>query len=492
MSGFFLLFTLVFTERHRLLRFPLLYPMIFCLPLLLIILQWIPPNDIMCINESQVFPYGWDTFFRHTPWAIVFLLYTYSFAFLSLYLLYRYRKKVESTLKKKQAGIILSLGIISILVTILLTIFSEWQKYNLPFLGDIVYVLWATGIIYAITKYKLFTLTPAAAAAELIATMSDSLFLVDKEGIIRSVSPSTLSLLDGNKDIVLNQPFERFFNTNHLYREQIAAHLYKEQMQNIDTWCRTVNGTEIPVLFSSSPKYDDNGEIQGAVCVVRDISELRRLEKEVIAIEGREQLRIGHDLHDGLGQHLTGIALGCKALEQKSVEGTEIKKDDIKDITTMVNQATEMVCRLSKGLSPIEMQHSGLYQGLHELAEATKEIFSVTCRIDGDAPVEYTNEVFIMHIYRIAQEAITNAVKHGKATDIQLKLYQHNGKICLQIIDNGTGIPEAAVRSQGMGLRIMRYRARIIGASLDISRGRQAGTIITCTIPHYELAENVS
>jgi signal transduction histidine kinase len=146
-----------------------------------------------------------------------------------------------------------------------------------------------------------------------------------------------------------------------------------------------------------------------------------------------------------------------------------------------------MVHHLSKGLSPVEMQNCGLVHALRELARSTENMFSISCTIFSDSTLHMSNEVATTHLYRIAREAITNAVKHGGADTIDILLARENKKIILSITDNGSGIPDKSERKGGMGLRIMNYRARIIGAIIDIFRRDEAGTVVSCIIPQEEI-----
>jgi signal transduction histidine kinase len=133
-----------------------------------------------------------------------------------------------------------------------------------------------------------------------------------------------------------------------------------------------------------------------------------------------------------------------------------------------------------------------LVLALRELAKTTENMFSLSCDITADESIPMSNEVAATHLYRIAQEAITNAVKHGSADKIDIFLASENKKIILSIIDNGSGIPDKSERKQGMGLRIMNYRACIIGATIDIFRRDEGGTVVSCIIPQEEVSESES
>ncbi len=489
-ASVFLCFVLVFTENRSALRSKLFYAVIFGLPLVLLYKQF-TEYAVLQIDESHTYVFGWDTILNTSSlWTYVYYFYAYGVAITFIIYLFRYREKNTNPIKQKQTNIIIRCIIIVFILNTLTGLLSEWDLAQVPHVNDMVYLVWAAGIVYAITKYQLFSLSPATAANELIETMSEALLLVNEHGTVQKVNSAALRLMCCDNQDILGHPFETFFRMDQSGIQSIHELCKKEPVYNIETWCYTKDGKEIPVLFSSSCLCDSDADVQGVVCVVRDISEQRKLEKEVVEIEGREQLRIGHDLHDGLGQHLTGIAFGCKALEHKLDENKNITQKDVTDITALLSQGTDMVHHLAKGLSPVDIQADGLRHALQQLTHSVATMFCVQCDFHDDISVSVSNEVTVTHVYRIVQEAITNAIKHGNANYIKVTFTRIQQKTALQVIDNGSGIPDMEQRQNGMGIRIMQYRARIIGASLDISRGEKNGTIITCTLPEDEVIVN--
>jgi two-component system, LuxR family, sensor kinase FixL len=212
--------------------------------------------------------------------------------------------------------------------------------------------------------------------------------------------------------------------------------------------------------------------------IVRDITERKQLEKEILEISDREQRRIGQDLHDDLCQHLAGIELMSEVLQQK-LEGTA-EAVDARRIGESVQDAIEQARRLARGLSPMEMESADLVHVLDELAANTSKMFHVNCRFHSEVPVMVTDAAASMHIFRIAQEAISNAVRHGRADDITIALYARNEEAMLSIIDNGVGFPAEKHGNPGMGLRIMKYRAGMIGGTLEVGSANGTGAVISC------------
>jgi two-component system sensor kinase FixL len=216
------------------------------------------------------------------------------------------------------------------------------------------------------------------------------------------------------------------------------------------------------------------------IALVRDITERHLREKEILEISNREQLRLGQDLHDGLGQHLTGITFLSRALETKlSVRGIP-EAEEVAEIGKLVMQALTQTRNLARGLFPVELA-SGVVQALKDLATTAEKLFNISCRLEADETIGVRNRTVAHHLFRVAQEAINNSVKHGRATQVLMNLRSDGDILTLTVRDNGIGLPDDAVQSKGLGLRIMSYRAQKIGGTLNIARGEEGGTVLTCS-----------
>jgi len=214
---------------------------------------------------------------------------------------------------------------------------------------------------------------------------------------------------------------------------------------------------------------------------VRDITERKRLEKEIIEISNREQQRIGQDLHDGLCQELAGIELMCQVLEQKLAAKSRAESKQAGEIAQHVRAAIGHTRGLARGLSPVEFEVNGFMSALQELAANVQKIFHVECRLEYAERILIRNNVFATHLYRIVQEAINNAVKHGKAKRIHISLKPAGDQFALAVRDDGIGFSNEAKKGGGMGLHIMKYRAGVLDAALEVRSGVDgAGTTIVC------------
>jgi signal transduction histidine kinase len=210
----------------------------------------------------------------------------------------------------------------------------------------------------------------------------------------------------------------------------------------------------------------------------------RRLEQSILDTSESERRRIGHDLHDGLGQHLTGIALLSKALKQRLAPTQPPESEQAAKIVQLVNEAIGWTRDLARGLSPMTLETGGLPPALEELSVSASNLLGIKCTCHCDENSVDIDGEASMHLYRIAQEAINNSVKHGRARVVQIGLTSQNGQIVMSITDAGSGLSDKTRVQPGIGLQIMQYRTRMIGATLSIERASRAGgTIITCRVP---------
>jgi signal transduction histidine kinase len=210
----------------------------------------------------------------------------------------------------------------------------------------------------------------------------------------------------------------------------------------------------------------------------------QRLEREIIGISEREQERIGQDLHDGICQYLA--ALSCSAASLKSdLEGhalfPEARVAD--ELAGFLRDAVAQTRNLARGLVPVQMDEDGLASALEELTASSARLLGIRCAYESAGTPLVRDNVAAMHLYRIAQEAINNATKHGKATEILVSFLEDGEATTLRIADNGTGISKTATGSDGMGLGLMYYRARLVGGELRIEEPEDGGTVVSCDVP---------
>ncbi|MDR8393251.1 PAS domain S-box protein [Aliifodinibius sp. S!AR15-10] len=246
------------------------------------------------------------------------------------------------------------------------------------------------------------------------------------------------------------------------------------------------NGDVFPMELSVS-EVDVNGE-KVFTGIVRDISERRRLENEILQISEEERRKIGRELHDGLGQMLTGIGLITQNLANKLKSNELPGGDEVQEIAEMIHEADEQARSLSHGLVHMELEEEGLQVALEQLCRRAKRLFNINCSREFETDFEIDDKVATLHLYRIVQEAISNAVKHGKASEVTVKMSVSGGYLELSVIDDGVGFsnPENMNKLKGIGVNTMNYRAHMLGGYLDMKESSDGLTMLNCKIPLQE------
>jgi PAS domain S-box-containing protein len=214
-----------------------------------------------------------------------------------------------------------------------------------------------------------------------------------------------------------------------------------------------------------------------------DITERKGLEEAILEISAREQRRIAQDLHDGLGQHLTGIAFMSKVLEEKLSDKSLPEAVEAAKIVRMVNQAIDNTRELARGLHPVPAEPLGLMSALRRWASDVEELFHIRCLFQCPRPLFIRDANLATHLYRIAQEAVHNAIRHGKSRNIVVSLSGKNGTGTLTIRDDGDGFQKKQEGHPGVGLSIMNYRADMVGGSLKVQPNEDRGITVTCAFP---------
>ena len=231
-------------------------------------------------------------------------------------------------------------------------------------------------------------------------------------------------------------------------------------------------------------KHDLERRVQQRTeALANESAERERLESNILEISERERRNIGHDLHDGLGQHLTGTAITAQLLAEKLRERAAAETEDAVKIVGLVKIAITQTRTMAKGLLLADIDHDGLASALFGFCGATSAEHRTHCHFHNDSPEVHPAPGVANHLFRIAQEAVRNAIRHGAAKQVDVTLQADASRLTLLIRDNGTGLPPVRLRGDGLGLRIMAHRARMIGASLTIERHPEGGTLVQCNLP---------
>jgi two-component system, LuxR family, sensor kinase FixL len=332
-----------------------------------------------------------------------------------------------------------------------------------------------------------------ATQARMIESMLEGVAVVSDEAIIEITNPAFDTMFGYRRGELIGRAMTTLagwpFEQPERWRQLAGGHGQGSMRVEFDG--RRNDGSHFAAAGLLS-RFDVAGR-NHCLVVLQDVSERKQLERAILQAVNREQYRIGNDLHDGLGQELTGIALMLRGVAGRLASEYAPILPEIESITRLVNNAIESTRALARGLSPVNLERGGLQDALEGLAMHAAELYGVqivcTHRVKTIRPLgaELAN-----HLYRIAQEAVRNAVRHGRARTIRLHLHGARAKVRLTVTDDGTGMPVDAVDAAGMGLKIMQYRARMLGGEVRFERVEPQGTRIVCECPLEPLAQPVS
>jgi two-component system, LuxR family, sensor kinase FixL len=317
-------------------------------------------------------------------------------------------------------------------------------------------------------------------------TAVDAIVIIDQLGTIQTFNPSSERMFGYQAQEVIGKNINVLMpNPYHREHDQYLRNYAETGVRKIIGIGREVtavrkNGHVFPVdLAVSEVKVEATSFFVG---FIRDLSELKSLQNMIVSQSERERAEIGQDLHDVLAQQLTGLSLLCKSLQRRvsTADPTVVKLAG--DVVELSQRAMEEARRLSHGLYPTELEKRGFVAALSGLTDNTTRLWNVACRLDTDLESFALDKSKALNLYRIAQEAITNAIKHGNATVIDLCLRPTANALEVEIHDNGSGFSDKP--KPGMGTSIMKYRANLIGASLEIISNPNEGVRVICRLPN--------
>ncbi|MCA9037673.1 MAG: PAS domain S-box protein [Planctomycetaceae bacterium] len=341
----------------------------------------------------------------------------------------------------------------------------------------------------------------------------DGIISIDSRGMIQTINRSAERLFGYTRAEVIGQ------NVNMLmpspYREEhdgyLRRYLKTGERRILDSVrelvARRKDGTTFPVEVSIT----EVDHLQAFTGIVHDISERKQLQTHILQIAEDEQRRIGQELHDGIGQELTGLALFAgslvevlDAIPQESSQGTvrqlhESQFTSLRSlaarISSQLNATNAHIRQLAHGMMPVQIEPCGLQAALAELAVSIETHPQITCHFESSANVIVADNATATHLYRIAQEAISNSLRHSLATEISITLGCKDHHVVLEMKDNGVGIHSfdnsgQANRGTGMGLRTMQYRCGLIGGTFHIEASLAGGTSVRCLIPEKSVKES--
>ncbi|MDP6438013.1 MAG: PAS domain-containing sensor histidine kinase [Candidatus Brocadiia bacterium] len=313
--------------------------------------------------------------------------------------------------------------------------------------------------------------------------LNDAAFVADAQtGVILEANARAETLLGrtreeivGMHQIELHPPAEAA-----RYREKFASHAAKGRVAEQDADVLRKDGTVVPVAISAATMTLGGRYLM--LGLFRDITEQRRLEREFLNLGASIQRRIGQDLHGSLGQVLTGIAFHAKGLEKELAARDGQAAEKAARVRQLANDAISQARSPAQGLCPVELGADGLMSALEEHAAVVQELFGIPCSFRCDHPVLIEDHDRATQLYYIAREATNNAVRHAAPRSITVALRADDGMISVVVRDDGKGLLPDWEESGGMGVRTMRYRAAMIGGTLDLHSHEEGGTTVTCVL----------
>ncbi|HTW93170.1 MAG TPA: PAS domain S-box protein [Tepidisphaeraceae bacterium] len=329
----------------------------------------------------------------------------------------------------------------------------------------------------------------------LVEGVSDyAIIMLDPVGDVVSWNSGAQRTLGWEQDEILGRPFCLFFPEGMDAQGQCARQLQQAGAvgrHEDEGWRVRKDGSRFWAEVFTTPVRSESGELRWFAQVMRDVSLLRELERQILDISENEQRRIGHDLHDGLGQELTGLAFFSQNLAARLTAAERSEAVEANRLASLAARAVEQTRELAHGFSPVELGPEGLRMALNALAERISEMSPMQCRFEFTADALVNNDAAALQLYRIAQEALNNAVRHSQGKSLLVSLSRQGSDIILRVRDDGIGLPStpATTARQGMGINLMRYRARTIRAILDVNPAKPCGTEVVCTWPGETRAE---
>ncbi len=301
------------------------------------------------------------------------------------------------------------------------------------------------------------------------------------DGYFKRLNPAWTSTLGWPLEELQSRPFLEFVHPT----DRAAT---RAEMEKLTTGARTIG-------FENRYRCQDDSyrwlqwsasSLRGreqVYAIARDITTRKGLEEEILQTSEREQERLGRELHDGLCQNLAGIAALSTTLARKLAACSLPESDDAREITRLLNDTIGHARDMARGLNPVNLEQIGIDGVLETFAANVEALFHVSCRFRCHVPVPHLGSDIGVHLFRIAQEAVNNAITHGGGSHIELSLGFRAGKGLLKIRDDGKGVSEDAVTGNGNGISTMGYRARFIGGALQLRRRPLGGTTIACVFP---------
>jgi PAS domain S-box-containing protein len=524
-SSFVLWFMMVFTGKKNILGKKWFYLVLFVPPLWFLYKQW---TGFLLMDVTLQF-HGWRSLWSASIWPHLYYVYYGSFMAVALYINFRFIRKTSNPVLKKQASIMLtSLSVCLVLGSVTDVILPLAGVHQVPNLGNTIALIWAVAVVYAITRYKFLTVTPATAADNIISTMYDCLILLDTKGEILTANKATSDLLGYTEGQLKGKPLAYLFGktgkAGGLFEDILGA----GNLKNKDVAFETKEGKEIPVLFSNSILKDQSGAPAGIVCVGKDITERKKLQEEILKSKKLESIGflaggIAHDFNN-----LLGIILGNLNLLQEEIKPVDGARRKLANAEESVLKAVELAGKfitLSTGgwMEKGKVKFSHILNNVMDSKFPGKDIHGpCDIRIAGDLEPIHGDETALEQVLQSVLQNALEAVEAMPANENPLisiraenivvdragetkgrdTLHLKEGKyVKIQVEDNGVGIPAGVIdkvfepyfstkdqftqKGMGLGLSLCYAIVRKHEGHIEIQSEEGKGTVVTFYLPVF-------
>lgn len=322
----------------------------------------------------------------------------------------------------------------------------------------------------------------------ILETANDAIITVDAQGIIQTANQAAerifgypaSELIGQNVVVLMPAPWRHEFSD--AMNRQLLSKSYALNGVNREFQGLRKDGSLISLEVAVSEAVP--GKMFTGI--IRDTSRRKQLEREVTEVAAAEQRRIGQELHDGVSQELTGLTMMATALRERLKQEAPAVESLGKRIVDGLGNVHKLVRQVSHGLIPVEVDAEGLRAALEDLAERIRQQVGIRCTFHASGSVFVRDSLTATHLYHIVQEAANNAIRHGRPTTIEIQLNAAPDTLVISVSDDGVGLPDEKNRYDGVGIRLMRYRAGMIGGVVHVAPGEEKGTVVTCTLGAWQ------
>lgn len=368
--------------------------------------------------------------------------------------------------------------------------YSELRKLffhagSISVAGGILVVALASSIFFRLSQPYLRKLEQQAESFKVIAnTAHESIFLVDPDGIIRYANPAASSLFGytvkemAGENIKMLMPPQFREKDDHSIASFLQTGIKQMIGRRHQLTAQRKDGSRFPLSLVVAEIRLKHTHLYAGV--IHDLSIQQKLQREIFEIPERERLRIGEELHDGLGQQLTGLSMLAESLLNKA---SRPEHELASQLASGLYEALTQVRAMSRGLMPIQIDADGFEISLQEITESIEQQSHIPIKLHVDDRVQIANDSTATHLYRIVQESLNNAVKHASASQINVSLVKEQDNGLLEVTDDGIGIPVDLENSPGLGLNIMRHRCGLFDGEITINPAGKRGTRVRCRFP---------